>query len=207
MSAVWIELITLLCLTCTSLCAPESAVVWRNPREDITIQCRVDQEVNSLTLKEGLNKEAEIFFREQKSDKDIIAEDFKNRLQLNGQFPNMDFLIKNLTSADTGSYWCLYRRFDLDKTAFEDIEGKGSMLLVVRDEMATAGSAIAEQGCETRHLNLVLVCVVVSVSVLLCIVVALAWIFFKTRKLCSTVRPSPVSPNDVYEDMRGRHRL
>lgn len=110
----------------------ESAVVWKNPGEDLTVQCRAKRDVGSLSLKKGLNEEVQIFYKDQKSDKNNIDNDFKNRLQLNGQFPNMDFLIKNLSSADTGLYWCVYGWFDQDEEMVKNEKGQGSVLLVVK---------------------------------------------------------------------------
>lgn len=64
----------------------------------------------------------------------------------------------------------------------------GKLSPSLADTMEKPGAVDATQACEPRHLNLVLVCVVVSVSVLLCIVVALAWMFFKVLHLIVTLR-------------------
>lgn len=110
----------------------ESAVIYKNPGEDFTVQCRVKRQVDSLSLKKGLNEEDQIFYKDRKSDKNNIEDDFKKRLQLNGQFPNMDFLIKNLSSADTGPYWCVYGWFDEAEEMVKNEKGEGSVLLVVK---------------------------------------------------------------------------
>ncbi|XP_071329942.1 uncharacterized protein [Trachinotus anak] len=200
MSAAWIKLTTVLCLICTAQSDPESSkVVWKNFGEAITIQCRTSQNAEEfLSLSKGLNEEVQIIYKEKSSGKDNIASEFTSRLQLNGAFPNVDILIKNLTSADTGPYWCVYKRFNKESAEFMTTKGNGSVLLVVTD---------AKQACETTHLNLVLACVVVSAAVLLIfILIALVWIFIKTKKLRSTAKPRPVATNDVYEDMRGTLR-
>ncbi|XP_071329940.1 uncharacterized protein [Trachinotus anak] len=218
MSAAWIKLTTVLCLICTAQSDPESSkVVWKNFGEAITIQCRTSQNAEEfLSLSKGLNEEVQIIYKEKSSGKDNIASEFTSRLQLNGAFPNVDILIKNLTSADTGPYWCVYKRFNKESAEFMTTKGNGSVLLVVTapssanaDEEAASSpsSADAKQACETTHLNLVLACVVVSAAVLLIfILIALVWIFIKTKKLRSTAKPRPVATNDVYEDMRGTLR-
>ncbi|XP_023250987.1 uncharacterized protein LOC111645887 [Seriola lalandi dorsalis] len=211
MSAAWIKLLTILCLTCTVLSDPgRDGVVWRKSGEDITIQCRTSQKATYVILNKGLSQEVQIFYKNRESNKDNIAKEVINRLQLNGAFPNMDFLIKNLTSADTGPYWCVFKMFEIDNAVSKVLEGNGSILLVVTDERSanpSPSSGAAKQECEKTHLNLVLVCVVVSVAVLLCfIVIALTWIFIKTKKLHSTVKPTRVTTNDVYEEMRGTLR-
>ncbi|XP_071329941.1 uncharacterized protein [Trachinotus anak] len=205
MSAAWIKLTTVLCLICTAQSDPESSkVVWKNFGEAITIQCRTSQNAEEfLSLSKGLNEEVQIIYKEKSSGKDNIASEFTSRLQLNGAFPNVDILIKNLTSADTGPYWCVYKRFNKESAEFMTTKGNGSVLLVV----TAPSSADAKQACETTHLNLVLACVVVSAAVLLIfILIALVWIFIKTKKLRSTAKPRPVATNDVYEDMRGTLR-
>ncbi|XP_022608294.1 uncharacterized protein LOC111227156 [Seriola dumerili] len=213
MSAAWIKLLTILCLTCTVLSDQgRDGVVWRKPGEDITIQCRTSQRATSVFLNKGLSQEVQIFYKNQDSNKDNIAKEVTNRFQLNGAFPNMDFLIKNLTSADTGPYWCIFKRFEFKSASTKVLESNGSVLLVVTDERSAFANpspspGTAKQECEKVHVNLVLVCVVVSVAVLLCfIVIALTWIFIKTKKLHSTVKPTRVTTNDVYEEMRGTLR-
>lgn len=63
-----------------------------------------------------------------------IKKEFDNRLQINGVFPDPDIFIKNLTSNDTGPYWCLYAKTDQKLKEIQENEGQGSMLLVVLGE-------------------------------------------------------------------------
>ncbi|XP_044038246.1 uncharacterized protein LOC122869371 [Siniperca chuatsi] len=205
MSAVWLNLITILCVSCTALSNPESSgVVWKDVGGAVTIQCRppeLNQEM--LNLRKGLNEDIQVLFKESNSDKNTIATEFTSRLQLNGEFPNVDILIKNLTSGDTGPYWCEYKRFDPKSSQVVTIKGEGSVLLVVTDgpHQDTA------QQCETSSKNLVLVPVVISAAVLLGILtVFFIWLIFKTKTLRTTVTPRHVATNDVYEDMRGTLR-
>ncbi|XP_069569628.1 uncharacterized protein [Brachyistius frenatus] len=135
MSAVWLKIITILCLYCSALTDTEvKGLVWRNVGEAFTIQCRTDGEQESLCLRMGLNEQFEVFFRNKLSVKDTVAQKFTGRLESNGVFPNMDIFIKNLSLTDTGPYWCGYSMYDKKTHEQKVINGEGSMLLVVTDE-------------------------------------------------------------------------
>ncbi|KAM9345973.1 uncharacterized protein ABDE67_012574 [Symphorus nematophorus] len=198
MSAVVLKLITILCLSCTALSGPESSgVVWRNIGGTVTIQCRSDSDQELLNLKKGLSQDG-IFVQESNTEVRTIAKDFTGRLQFNGVFPNIDIFIKNLTTGDTGPYWCSYSKFDMKTEKIVDKDSEGSLLLVVTDSV---------KQCDPSNKNLVLVSVVISAAVLLGIIMGfLIWIILKTRTLRSTVKPKRVTTNDVYEDMRGTIR-
>ncbi|XP_076609266.1 uncharacterized protein LOC143334375 [Chaetodon auriga] len=199
MCAVWLKLVTILCLSCTALTGPESGgVVWRDFGGSVTIQCRSpEQDQESLSLKKGLGED-EILFKESNSEKPTISSEFTSRLELHGVFPSMDIFIKNLTSADTGPYWCTYTKFDQMTSQRVTMKGTGSVLLVVTDTM---------KQCDPENKNLVLVSVVISAAVLLGIIMGFfIWIILKTKTLRSTVKPRHTTTNDVYEDMRGTLR-
>lgn len=103
---------------------------WKRPGEAFTIECRhLEQGLNSLTVKRGIEKSEVLFMS---LDKQLIKDGFKDRLQINGVFPSPDILIRNLTSNDTGPYWCFYEVNDRDDIKEE--EGSGSVLLVVSSE-------------------------------------------------------------------------
>lgn len=102
----------------------------------ITIQCRAPKQLQELlVLKKGL-KQDEIYSR-HRNGKLIISKEFKDRLQVNGEFPDTDILIKNLTSNDTGPYWCHYSKIDLEGGGIIGQKGNGSLLLVVTGEPST----------------------------------------------------------------------
>lgn len=112
--------------------AENSEVLWKDVGESITIQCRCENHPESLYVKRGLNKNVDLFFKVKEQKKNTIIAEFKERLQVNGVFPNLDFLIRNLTFEDTGPYWCIYNTLDEHKSITTD--GKGSVLLVVKGE-------------------------------------------------------------------------
>uniref|UniRef100_A0A3Q3J466 Immunoglobulin V-set domain-containing protein n=1 Tax=Monopterus albus TaxID=43700 RepID=A0A3Q3J466_MONAL len=64
----------------------------------------------------------------------IISDKIKDRVQLNGAFPNVDILIKNLTVEDTGPYWCSYVEMGGKSSDLLNVKSKGSVLLVVKGE-------------------------------------------------------------------------
>lgn len=105
-------------------------MVWKHPGGAFTIQCRhPEQEQVSLNLKRGIQK-SDVLFMD--SEGQTIKKEFKDRLQINGVFPNLDILIKNLTSNDTGPYWCFYIK--IEENEIPEKEGTGSVLLVVSGE-------------------------------------------------------------------------
>lgn len=75
--------------------------------------------------------ENDVFHVEKDSKEPLIKGPFQERLQYNGDFPNVDILIKNLVLSDTGPYWCVYQRRHNIKRETETLKGKGSVLLVV----------------------------------------------------------------------------
>lgn len=116
------------------VCVESGGVVWVSFGGAITIQCRTtgpDQE--NLTLKRGLTQD-EILVIDSSSEKNTINKEFRDRLQLNGVFPDVDITIQNLTSNDSGPFWCCYKK--IDKMAKKGMETKctGSVLLVVKGE-------------------------------------------------------------------------
>lgn len=108
-------------------------MVWRDIGGSITIQCKAPEQVQELlVLKKGLEQD-EIYTRHG-NGRPVISKDFKDRLQVNGKFPNIDILIKNLTSNDTGPYWCHYSKIDPEEGGIINQKGNGSLLLVVTGE-------------------------------------------------------------------------
>ncbi|KAK9534982.1 hypothetical protein VZT92_007392 [Zoarces viviparus] len=198
MSAIYLTLTAVLCLSCTALSGPGSSggVVWRDFGEAVTIQCRYHEEgQDSLNLQQGLSGKKSVLHNDGISGKTNTAEEFSGRLQLNGVFPNLDILIKNLTSEDTGTYWCTYMKFDRDSLLDKEVKGSGSVLLVVR------GTRCDEQQSDSN--NLILVSVVICAATLLGITICfLIWIILKS-KMCTAKKPRLVPNNDVYEEMRG----
>ncbi|XP_041672909.1 uncharacterized protein LOC121529214 isoform X2 [Cheilinus undulatus] len=168
MSAFCMKILTILCLCCTRLSSSESnAVVWRDVGGSVTIQCRSNTDQDCLTLKKGLN-DYEVFYQDRESDNGRTAADFKNRLQSHGKFPNLDILIKNLTTVDMGPYWCEYQKLDPRSLNPVIKKDQGSILLVVRDE---------SKQCDSSSKSLVLVSVGISAAVLVCIIIAVSmWI-------------------------------
>ncbi|XP_031168292.1 uncharacterized protein LOC116059390 [Sander lucioperca] len=205
MSAVWLKLITLLTiLSCPALSGPVSSeVVWRALGEAVTIQCRPskpDQEY--LSLKKGLSEEHDVLYKEGNPEKNTIYKEFMGRLQLNGVFPNVDILIKNLTSNDTGPYWCVYKKFDLVSSKNLEMKGTGSVLLVV------TGGPQQHSACVPPDDNLFLVIVIFAALLLGIIMCFLIWIILKTITTKKRTKKTQrhVTTSDVYEDMRGTIR-
>lgn len=112
-----------------SVYTESSEVLWRDCGEAITIQCRFSNPRQEyLEVKKGLSEDVSVLQKIGNSGQLKIGSEFTGRLQENGAFPNIDILIKNLTSEDTGPYWCLY------KMSNESVrrKGKGSVLVVVK---------------------------------------------------------------------------
>lgn len=112
-----------------SVPAENAAVVWTRPGRAFTIQCRHPElGQDSLTLKRGIDRSDVLFMN---SESKTIKTGFKDRLEINGAFPNTDILIKNLTSDDIGPYWCCYTKINKELNEIQETEGTGSVLLVV----------------------------------------------------------------------------
>lgn len=99
-----------------------------------TIHCKSLEDNNSqLYLKKGIEEETSVFVQDRMSGQPTINDAYKGRLDVNGKFPNMEIVIKNLTTDDTGPYWCKYAGEDAKKQMTEK-KGLGSVLLVVTGE-------------------------------------------------------------------------
>ncbi|KAL3987198.1 myelin associated glycoprotein [Sarotherodon galilaeus] len=180
MSAVWLQLITLLCF---SFGAPSRAdghgVVRINVGKQLTIQCRSASHQDYLYLKKGLNEEEDIFHLTD-SKEPTINQKFTDRLQFHGKLPNVDILIKNLTLDDTGPYWCVYKVADKNYE-LKATRGNGSVLLVVTENRLSPTVPQCDQS--QGDLPLILVSVVICAGVLIVILVAsLIWIIIKNNK-------------------------
>uniref|UniRef100_A0A1A7YBF6 Chromosome 3 SCAF14707, whole genome shotgun sequence, Uncharacterized protein n=1 Tax=Iconisemion striatum TaxID=60296 RepID=A0A1A7YBF6_9TELE len=206
MSAVWLKIITIVCLCCTEL--TDAGVVWKEVGQSITIQCNADseQQLMSFSLKKGLNQDEEIFFTESTSQKHNIKEMMKERVQAYTGFPKVEILIKNLTVNDTGPYWCLYDKID---NSDHKKKNTNSLLLVVTEKQRAVTATVETLVCESSSLNVVVLSVVAFAGILLAIMLFLViWITNKNSRVSS--RPEKTSRhtnnNDVYEDMRGTIR-
>ncbi|XP_047212392.1 uncharacterized protein LOC124864000 [Girardinichthys multiradiatus] len=199
MSAVWIKIFTILCLCYT---AEMNGVVWKENGQSITIQCRIELKQTYLSLKKGINKDIDIVIIYETTGKISTSEEMSRRVQTHGNFPNIDILIKNLSTSDTGPYWCVYT--DVDKFYNQRInDGNGSVLLVVTEKSAPTEQLVT---CGQSNINMVGVYVAIAVAALLIIVLGfIVWIMYKVSD--STTKPRRVATNgDVYEDMRGTIR-
>ncbi|XP_060946068.1 uncharacterized protein si:rp71-81e14.2 isoform X2 [Limanda limanda] len=203
MSAVGLKLVTLLCFSCTALSDPErSKVVWKKAGETVTIECRTSETTHdSLDLCRGFCDNDKVVYVKPKSVKTLPA--FGDRVHVTGGFPNVDISIKNLTSADTTPYWCVYKKFDVN-TGNLNAKSGGSVYLVVADG---DGSANGKQACDTDQQMLLLVTVVISAVVLGGLILGvLIWIALKNKTFRVSEKPRRVPNNEVYEDMRATIR-
>lgn len=117
------------------VCVDNNEVQWKNKGGYITIQCRTSEpNQESLDVKKGIRREVSVFYQWNQLKKETTGDVFKGRLQTHGQFPNIDILIKNLSYADTGPYWCDYPKFDKDSMKTIFAKSSGSVLLVVKGE-------------------------------------------------------------------------
>lgn len=111
-----------------------SAVQWKDFGGYVIIKCRPPEDNQMfLSLKKGLTED-DVVAIQNTSKISSIDKDFRDRLQINGTFPSMDILIKNLTSNDTGPFWCIYVSFDKTNNLLRQGKGKGSVLVVVKGE-------------------------------------------------------------------------
>ncbi|KAM4598573.1 uncharacterized protein ACJ7VT_022037 isoform 2-T2 [Polymixia lowei] len=192
MSALWLMLITFLPLSCTAVSGQGNGKrVWKTAGGNITIQCRSEYQ-EYLVMHWGLEEEeVDILFVEGTKPPKSIAPRFKQRLETNGNFPNLDITIRNLTLDDTGAFWCKYKKMVGSNLA--TTKGNGSILLVVKQCVGTDSNFV------------VIVCALICGAILLVIlIISIVWIIPKI-KASHTVNVKP-QRNDVYEDMRATLR-
>ncbi|KAM8843896.1 uncharacterized protein AB9W97_022199 [Spinachia spinachia] len=196
MSASCLKLVATFCLCCSALSGPgNGGVVWRDVGGAVTIQCRPPETGQDfLSLKKGLSEE-DVFFVDGKSGKITPPAGATGGLQLDGNFPDMDLFIHNLTHDDTGPYWCKYGKYD----SHMEVNGVGSVLLVVTDPRGP-------HRCEQPKDDLILVSLLICAAGLLLLLTGmLIWVVLKT-KMCRPMKPQRVPGSDVYEDMRATIR-
>lgn len=203
-----------ICISVT-LC---SKVVWKNTGDSITIQCRCKYEVNAISLKKGLAKNEDVFYKSKRSDKINFAD--SSQSEVYGIFPNLDIIMKNLTKNHTGVYWCTYGKYNQTSRRTETVDGEGSVLLVVTDPINRVGKSTSanhigrvdksmapDETCIPSDKNLVVTSVVISATLLLIIFVALLLLVIrKVKYLKVENKPRSAPLNDVYEEMRGTIR-
>ncbi|CAG03130.1 unnamed protein product [Tetraodon nigroviridis] len=189
MAALWLRVLPLFCLPCVALSNPEQdRVVWKELGESVTIHCSVAMAPLLLSLKKGLHR-SDVYSTSSSQSPGTTSREVEGRLKVNGEFPNLDLVISNLTAEDTGPYWCEYTEFE-KKMVTKD--GNGAILLVVN-----------EKECAEENTHLLLGALVGCAALLLIIIIGFSvWIIPKiiTRKAKRTIS------NDVYEDMRGTLR-
>ncbi|KAJ7989753.1 hypothetical protein DPEC_G00307790 [Dallia pectoralis] len=109
--------------------AGEGRVVQKHEGDNITIHCRTSQtDREHLSLYRRLTTETQVFNFYKNREKVTIQDKFKSRLKNVGVFQNMFLTIENLTTEDSGVYWCFYNGYKK-----EDIFAQ-SVLLVVNGE-------------------------------------------------------------------------
>ncbi|XP_075994923.1 uncharacterized protein LOC142989333 [Genypterus blacodes] len=204
MCAALFRLITAL-LVCSSALSGvgNNGVVQGHFGGSVTIQCRhPDQRQDFLYLVRGVSEDDQVLVKNKKHNSSIKAE-FKKRTQVNGDVPNVDIFITNLTVEDTGAYWCIYQKFT-PSMDFPKTKGSGSVLLVVAGPQCDK-STQADQSQRSYDLALVLIAIFVIVLFIICMVVII-WLKRKISSVRGAKEPRRLPTNDVYEDMRATIR-
>ncbi|XP_019751979.1 uncharacterized protein LOC109531886 [Hippocampus comes] len=128
-------LATLLCLFCTTPAktVENIEVIRRPPGGSVSIQCsHVPQGEMHMTFFKGLKKDFQILH--MMSQKTTTAKEFSGRLRVEGIFPNVDVIISNLTSEDTGLYFCDYQWYDDARSEQKRVDDDSPVMLVVEGE-------------------------------------------------------------------------
>ncbi|XP_061893060.1 uncharacterized protein LOC133642719 [Entelurus aequoreus] len=198
MSTVCLSLlISTLCFFCTTQAASEdtNGLVWKHTGKSVSILCRSRPPGPGLvfmSLLKGLRKEINVLFK--MGDKNTVAEKYADRLQVKGDITSMEVVISNLTTEDTGPYWCDYKMTANFET--KALNSNGSVLLVVTDEQ-----------CEPPDRTVLLVTAAVSAAVLFGVLIAfLLWIIPKIKQWHNKMGLRHVAGSEVYEDMRAARR-
>ncbi|XP_014832768.1 PREDICTED: uncharacterized protein LOC106910605 [Poecilia mexicana] len=218
MSAVWVKICGIICLC---YAAEMKEVVWREVGESVTIQCRSGTSKHiSLHLKRGLREDMDIAqinnkLKLGKNQKrlmhfsEIKLHEVKNmidRVQINGTYPNIDFLLKNLSVDDTGAYWCLYLQ-DTSNTR-EMIKGGGSVIVVVKENSYARAEAVqgADEPTMNMPMHVPLVYAVPAAVLFLGIILSfIIWIKRRTKSADITVEQTRVYAETASADVDEEH--
>ncbi|XP_054892004.1 uncharacterized protein LOC129363751 [Poeciliopsis prolifica] len=206
MSAVWMKICAILCL-CYS--AEMKEVVWREVGESVTIQCRSrTTKDHSLHFKRGLWEDMDIaqitneqkLTKEQKKVMKIsgkkldFVKNMSDRVQFNGTYPDIDFLLKNLSVDDTGAYWCLYLKGTSGSKEMR--KGDGSVIVVVKESSSARAEAVQGSGEPPKNMPLVYA-VPAAVLFLGIILIFIIWIKRRSKTLHITAEQTCVDAETV----------
>ncbi|XP_024252287.1 uncharacterized protein LOC112230288 [Oncorhynchus tshawytscha] len=198
----------------TSTTATE-AILWVKTGEKFTMKCSTtlkDQE--GMYLYVGLDRDREVLYYHQSDSKLTLRKGYWDRVKTEGPVDQLTITVSNLTIEDTGVYWCVYT--NVNKSTFNHfiIQGKGSTLVVVNDDVlqlpcpkATAVTLTPfhpanEKPCPSGVVNIIIISIL---TILLC-VIFLIWVAPLVKRCCKQGGSTPqVIPESVYEDMARNH--
>ncbi|XP_036425362.1 uncharacterized protein LOC118807456 [Colossoma macropomum] len=122
---------------------------------------------------------------------------FKGRLETNAKLETFAVSILNVTTQDTGVYWCVFNKEDLNS------ESKQRTLLVVTGKEKECEKE--EKTEENTTLALIIVCVGAAFLMMFATIILL-WLIPRMKQCCERGNFSPPrnAADGVYEDMRGR---
>ncbi|XP_052346340.1 uncharacterized protein LOC118364832 isoform X2 [Oncorhynchus keta] len=193
------------------------AILWVKTGEKFTMKCSTTlKDQDGMYLYVGLDRDREVLYYHQHDSKLTTRIGYWNRVKTEGPVDQLTITVSNLTIEDTGVYWCVYT--NVNKSTFNNciIQGKGSTLVVVNDDVlqlpcptATAVTLAPfhpanEKPCPSGVVNIITITCLLTI--LMCAVIFLIWLPPQVKRCRNQGGSTPqVIPVSVYEDMARNH--
>ncbi|XP_029545125.1 uncharacterized protein LOC115147187 [Salmo trutta] len=189
------------------------AILWVKTGEKFTMKCSTTlKDQDGMYLYVGLDRDREVLYYYQRDSKLTPRRPYWDRVKTEGPVDQLTITVSNLTIEDTGVYWCVYTKFN--GTTYENYinQGRGSNLVVVKDDalQLPCPTAIAvtltpfhpanEKSCPSGAENIIIITSILTT--LMCAVILFAWVAPWVKRCCNQGGYTPQAfPDSVYEDM------
>ncbi|XP_020341788.1 uncharacterized protein LOC116374879 isoform X3 [Oncorhynchus kisutch] len=193
-------------------------ILWVKTGEKVTMMCSTTlKDQDGMYLYVGLDRDREVLYYYQRDSKLTPRKRYWDRVKTEGPMDQLTITISNLTTEDTGVYWCVYTKFN--EATYENYinQGRGSTLVVVNDDAlqlpcptATAVTLTTfhpanEKPCPSGVESIIII-ITIILTTLICAFIFLVWVAPLVKRCCNRRGYTPqVFPDSVYEDMARNH--
>ncbi|XP_020341708.1 uncharacterized protein LOC116374879 isoform X2 [Oncorhynchus kisutch] len=195
-------------------------ILWVKTGEKVTMMCSTTlKDQDGMYLYVGLDRDREVLYYYQRDSKLTPRKRYWDRVKTEGPMDQLTITISNLTTEDTGVYWCVYTKFN--EATYENYinQGRGSTLVVVNGRYdalqlpcptATAVTLTTfhpanEKPCPSGVESIIII-ITIILTTLICAFIFLVWVAPLVKRCCNRRGYTPqVFPDSVYEDMARNH--